>query len=58
MIEPKIFYRKLDSIQNKIGKDKSRQEYLFDLADELEKVFGDDLRIGKVESSIYWCRCA
>ncbi len=47
MIEPKIFYRKLDSIQNKIGKDKSRQEYLFDLADELEKVFGDDLRIGK-----------
>lgn len=47
MIEPKIFYRKLDSIQNKIGKDKSRQEYLFDLTDELEKVFGDDLRIGK-----------
>lgn len=47
MIEPKVFYRKLDIIQNKIGKDKSRQDFLFDLTLELEKVFGDDLRIGK-----------
>ncbi len=47
MIEPKVFYRKLDIIQNKIGKNKSGKDFLFDIAKELEAVFGNDLRIGK-----------
>ncbi len=47
MIEPKIFYRKLDIIQNKIGKNKSGKDFLFDIAQELEVVFGNDLHIGK-----------
>ena len=47
MIEPKVFYRKLDIIQNKIGKNKSGKDFLFDIAHELEVVFGNDLRIGK-----------
>ncbi len=47
MIEPKVFYRKLDIIQNKIGKNKSGKDFLFDIAQELEVVFGNDLHIGK-----------
>jgi phosphoserine phosphatase RsbU/P len=47
MIEPKEFYRKLDIIQNKIGKNKSGNVFLFDIVDELEIVFGTDLHIGK-----------
>ena len=47
MIEPKEFYRKIDVIQNKIGKDKSGQDFLFDIIVEFEKVFGKDLHIGK-----------
>lgn len=47
MIEPKVFYRKLDIIQNKIGKNKSGKDFLFDIARELEAMFGNDLKIGK-----------
>ena len=47
MIEPKEFYRKIDVIQNKIGKDKSGQDFLFDIIVEFEKVFGKDLHIRK-----------
>ncbi len=45
MIEPKIFYRKLDSILNKIGKSKSGKDFLFTILAELEKTFGDDLNL-------------
>lgn len=46
MIEPKIFYRKLDSLLSKISLEKSSQDYVFKIVQELENTFGDDLRIG------------
>lgn len=45
MLEPKIFYRKLDSLLNKIGREKTGKDFLFTIANEFEKTFGDDLRI-------------
>jgi sigma-B regulation protein RsbU (phosphoserine phosphatase) len=47
MIEPKEFYRKLDSLMSKIGQGKSGKEFLFTTAKELEKTFGNDLHVGK-----------
>ncbi|NWF89155.1 MAG: PP2C family protein-serine/threonine phosphatase [Ignavibacteriaceae bacterium] len=46
MIEPKEFYRKLDSILNKIGQAKSGKDFLFTILKEIEKTFGEALRIG------------
>lgn len=46
MIEPKEFYRKLDSILNKIGQAKSGKDFLFTILKEIEKTFGAELRIG------------
>jgi sigma-B regulation protein RsbU (phosphoserine phosphatase) len=47
MIEPKEFYRKLDSLLSKIGQGKSGKDFLFTTVKELEKTFGNDLHIGK-----------
>lgn len=45
MIEPKIFYRKLDYIQSKIGYEKTGKDYLFTIVKQLENTFGQDLKI-------------
>jgi phosphoserine phosphatase RsbU/P len=47
MIEPKEFYRKLDSLLSKFGQGKSGKDFLFATVKELEKTFGSDLHIGK-----------
>ena len=46
MIEPKEFYRKLDSLLNKIGQEKSGKDFLFIIVKEIEKTFGKELRLG------------
>jgi len=46
MITPKDFYRKLDNLITKIGKEKASQYFLTSIAAELEKTFGEDLKIG------------
>ena len=46
MIEPKEFYRKLDSLLNKIGQEKSGKDFLFIIVKEIEKTFGRELRLG------------
>ena len=46
MIEPKIFYRKLDSLLSKINSAKSGADFLFTIVNELLKTFGNDLHIG------------
>jgi sigma-B regulation protein RsbU (phosphoserine phosphatase) len=51
MIEPKEFYRKLDSLLSKINKVKSGSEFLFTIVKELGGTFGNDLNIG--EGRIY-----
>ena len=45
MIEPKTFYRKLDTLLNKIGQTKSGQDYLRTIVNEIEETFRDDLQI-------------
>ena len=45
MIEPKIFYRKLDDLLRKIGKEKTGKKFLFSILFELEAQFGNDLRL-------------
>lgn len=45
MIEPKIFYRKLDFLLNKIDIEQTEQNFLISTANALEKTFGDDLHI-------------
>jgi hypothetical protein len=51
MIEPKIFYRKLDFLQNKIGLGKTGKDFLFSIVKEIEKTLGKDLNI--INGSIY-----
>ncbi len=46
MIEPKEFYRKLDSLLSKINLAKSGADFLFTIVNELGKTFGNDLHIG------------
>jgi hypothetical protein len=46
MLEPKTFYRKLDFILNRIGREKSGSDFLFIIVKELENTFSNDLRIG------------
>lgn len=45
MLEPKTFYRKLDFLFNRIGREKSGKDFLFSILKELEDTFGADLRI-------------
>lgn len=45
MIEPKEFYRKLDSLLNKIGHEKTGHDYLFTITKEIENTFGTDLHL-------------
>lgn len=45
MIEPKIFYRKLDALLRKIGKEKTGRKFLFSILAELEALFGSDLHL-------------
>lgn len=47
MIEPKEFYRKLDSLLSKINITDTGTDFLFTIVVELEKSFGADLHIGK-----------
>ncbi len=47
MIEPKDFYKKLDSLLSKINLTKSGTDFLFTIVIELEKTFGTELHIGK-----------
>ncbi|HSD62961.1 MAG TPA: PP2C family protein-serine/threonine phosphatase [Ignavibacteriaceae bacterium] len=47
MIEPKEFYRKLDSLLSKINMAESGADFLFTIVKELEKTFGTELHIGK-----------
>jgi sigma-B regulation protein RsbU (phosphoserine phosphatase) len=47
MIEPKEFYRKLDSLLNKINMAESGTDFLYTIIKELEKTFGNDLHIGR-----------
>jgi sigma-B regulation protein RsbU (phosphoserine phosphatase) len=47
MIEPKEFYRKLDSLLSKINMVKSGSDFLFTIVEELGKTFGNDLHIGR-----------
>jgi serine phosphatase RsbU (regulator of sigma subunit) len=46
MIEPKVFYRKLDSLLSKINLTKTGEDFLFTIVKELGKTFGCDLHIG------------
>jgi len=45
MIEPKIFYRKLDFLLNKIDTEQSEQNFLISTANALETTFSEDLHI-------------
>jgi len=45
MIEPKIFYRNLDALLRKIGREKTGRKFLFTILSELETLFGSDLRL-------------
>jgi len=45
MIEPKLFYRKLDFLLNKIDTEQTEQNFLISIANELESTFGEDLNI-------------
>ncbi|NUO81803.1 hypothetical protein HUU05_17165, partial [candidate division KSB1 bacterium] len=45
MIEPKTFYRKLDDLLRKIGKEKSGKKFLATIVAEIERLFGEDLRL-------------
>jgi len=45
MVEPKIFYRKLDSLLKRIGKERTGKNFLFSIVKELENMFGSDLHI-------------
>jgi len=47
VIEPKDFYRKLDFLLGKINLVKSGTDFLYTIATELEKTFGNDLHIGR-----------
>ncbi len=46
MIEPKTFYRKLDTLFGKIGREKTGSDFLSKIVKDIENSFGNDLRIG------------
>ena len=45
MIDPKIFFRKLDHVLTRISRDKADGTFLYSIVKDLEKVFGGDLHI-------------
>jgi len=45
MIEPKVFFRKLDHVLTRITKDKADGQFLYSIVIELENIFGKDLHI-------------
>lgn len=45
MIEPKIFFRKLDFLLNKINSHKSPKNFLFTISYELDHLFEDDIHL-------------
>lgn len=47
MIDPKIFYRELDSLLAKIGLEKSDDNFFAKIFDELRQRFGESLKISK-----------
>ncbi len=47
MIEPKVFYRKLDSLLATISSRRSAKDYLFEILKKFEVTFGQDLHICK-----------
>ena len=51
MVEPKMFYRELDSILAKIDREKSDKNFFETILNELEQKFGDVLSIAN--SHIY-----
>lgn len=54
MNTPKTFYRKLDALLARIGRDKSDKNFLTSILAELEQNFGNDLHI--LDGSIYELR--
>lgn len=46
MVEPKNFYRKLDLLLTKIGREKTGSNFLFTILGELENTFAQDLHLG------------
>ena len=45
MIEPKIFFRKLDHVLTRISRDKADGTFLYSIVTDLENIFGGDLHI-------------
>lgn len=45
MIDPKIFFRKLDHVLMRISRDKADGKFLYSIVADLEKIFGGDLHI-------------
>ena len=45
MIDPKTFYRELDALLDKIGKEKSDKNFFITILNELEQKFGESLHI-------------
>ena len=45
MLEPKIFYRKLDFLLAKINHSNTGKDYLFTIVNELIDTFGEDLHL-------------
>lgn len=43
MLDPKIFYKKLDAILNRIFEDKTEEDFLYSILEALEKSFGKSL---------------
>ena len=46
MLDPKIFYRKLDTILSKISHTETRKDNLSYIVNELVDIFGKDLHFG------------
>ncbi len=49
MIEPKIFYRDFDRLLKRIRQEKTGKNFLFTIFTEVQKNFGDALRIGNIK---------
>lgn len=45
MIDPKIFFRKLDQVLTKISQEKADGQFLYSIVSDLETIFGQDLQI-------------
>jgi len=47
MVDPKVFFRELDALLAKIRREKPDQVFLFSILDELQSLFGEQLRINR-----------